>query len=257
MSGRPRRRVNAVDATRREVLAWLAVLGGAGFAGCGAERAPEAGEDAGPADASRVDAAAADAGRVDDAATDASLVDYAATDASAVDAAPTCAPTGSDVEGPFHQPGAPSRAALAGPDEPGTPLLMEGRVVDEDCQPVSDALLDLWQADTEGAYHEGEADAFRLRGQVRADADGRFAFTTIIPGRYALSGSFRPAHIHVIVERAGFVSLTTQLYFEGDPFLPPNDPCTGCNSEDPSLLVRLSPTERGQRGALEIVLRRA
>jgi hypothetical protein len=53
---------------------------------------------------------------------------------------------------------------------------MEGRVVDEACQPVSDALLDLWQADTEGAYHEGEADAFRLRGQVRADADGRFAF---------------------------------------------------------------------------------
>ena len=57
-----------------------------------------------------------------------------------------------------------------------------------------------------------------LRGKLNADASGSYAFRTIIPGRYLNGAQYRPAHIHVKVSAPGQVPLTTQLYFEGDPF---------------------------------------
>ena len=49
-------------------------------------------------------------------------------------------------------------------------------------------------------------------------SDGSYSFKTIIPGHYLNGSQYRPAHIHVTVTAAGHKSLTTQLYFEGDPY---------------------------------------
>jgi catechol 1,2-dioxygenase len=165
-----------------------------------------------------------------------------------------CEPTGSDVEGPFHEPGAPERTVLADANEPGERLIIEGTVYGPDCtSPVEGALLDVWHADADGNYHDADVD-YRLRGQMMSDANGTYRFETIRPGNYPMSGSMRPAHIHFTITKPGYAPLTTQLYFAGDPYLSPNDPCGNtCNSGDPTLIIDLN----NAQGTFDIVLEEA
>ena len=63
----------------------------------------------------------------------------------------------------------------------------------------------------------------------------------------------------MIVAQAGFRSVTTQLYFEGDPFLSPNDPCSsGCDSGDVDRIMRLEEANmsgvRWWRGEIDLVI---
>lgn len=153
---------------------------------------------------------------------------------------PSCAPTTSDVEGPYYAKGAPSRTLIAAKSEPGDRLVISGTVFGPDCTtPLSGAVVDVWQADKDGSYH-GADEEYRLRGQMKTGKDGHYEFETIRPGQYALSGGFRPAHIHFMVAHPGHRPLTTQLYFKGDRYLPPNDACgPGCKSNDPDRIIEL------------------
>lgn len=156
--------------------------------------------------------------------------------------APTCTQTGPDLEGPYYIAGAPFTTVIAGPEEPGPRLFVAGTVSSTGtCAPVAKALVDVWQADASGAYHD-DTTTWRLRGQMLTGPQGQFAFETIVPGRYAQSGSFRPAHIHFMVSAPGHLPITTQLYFEGDPYLQPNDPCSTCQSDDETHIVPLVET---------------
>lgn len=125
----------------------------------------------------------------------------------------TCTATPGDVEGPYYTAGAPEVAALAGPEEPGTPIEITGRVVDAaDCEtPMPGAVVDLWHADDDGLYDNA---GYHLRGTLTADGDGAFVIRTILPGRY----DTRPVrHIHFKVWSAGGAELlTSQIYFAGD-----------------------------------------
>jgi catechol 1,2-dioxygenase len=155
-----------------------------------------------------------------------------------------CRPTTSDAFGPFHRPNAPFRTLLADENERGDRLLIDGRILGEDCLPLGGVVVDIWQADVDGAYDETSG-SFRLRGRIRTDASGRFGFESIRPGHYPLAGSMRPAHVHVQVTGPRIRTLTTQLYFAGDPFLDPNDPCgTTCNSGDPARIMALAEDRR-------------
>jgi len=163
----------------------------------------------------------------------------AANDASAGPRAPTPTcddPTDDDPEGPYYTPGAPKRSSLVASGMVGTRLVLSGRVLAAGaaCSPLAGAEIDVWQANDAGDYDNV---GFTLRGVVVADASGGYRLETIVPGRYLNGGSYRPRHIHVIVRAPGRASLTTQLYFAGDPF----------NAADgmfkPSLL--LTPTDAG------------
>ncbi|MFN2432615.1 MAG: twin-arginine translocation pathway signal protein [Gemmatimonadota bacterium] len=161
-----------------------------------------------------------------------------------------CAPTSGDTAGPFYLEGAPRRSQLAGPDEPGDRIVVRGRVLGPDCKtPLAGALLDAWQADAEGRYHADREDEYRLRGQVLTDAKGRYAFESVVPGRYKVdegAAAFRPAHIHFTVGGPRHRPLTTQLYFKGDPHLAPHDACGAeCNSGDPGRIVELRREQDG------------
>jgi catechol 1,2-dioxygenase len=127
------------------------------------------------------------------------------------------APTEANIEGPYYRPNAPFRSALADGLK-GEPLRIAGRVRDVDGSPLSGAVIDVWQADREGAY-DLTSDAFRLRGRIRCDAEGRYAFTTLRPGQYDMGEAKRPSHIHYKISAEGRRTLTTQLYFKGDPWL--------------------------------------
>jgi catechol 1,2-dioxygenase len=170
--------------------------------------------------------------------------------ASAAETA-ACTPTESDFRGPMYAPGAPRRTVLAGPSEPGERLRIRGTVFGPDCKtPLPKTLLDVWQADAKGDYHD-EGEQYRLRGQILTDAGGGYELDTVRPGGYG----GRPAHIHLTVSAPGHEPLTTQLYFKGDPVLD-HDACGGaCNSDDPHRILELRRQGGGLAGTFDVVLK--
>ena len=134
-----------------------------------------------------------------------------------------CEETTEDIAGPFYRENPPWRVNLAD-GELGTPLTIRGVVYADDCQtPLQNAVVDVWQADTSGAY-DNSSEAFRLRGQMQTNAQGEYEYKTILPGRYRNGATYRPRHIHYQVQHTTEAqneptTLITQLYFEGDEYL--------------------------------------
>ena len=181
-----------------------------------------------------------------------------ASPASEADAAlvatPSCDDTEHSILGPYWRDGAPMRSNLEDPlTMKGTRFALSGRVRAAGCKLVlAGATLDFWQADAEGAYDDGiwppPKTLFRLRGRVVTDAEGRYTLATIIPGHYLNGAQYRPAHLHVIAQASGYAKLTTQLYFDGDPY----------NGIDPfiktSLIMKLANQPTGKSGTFDFVL---
>lgn len=118
-------------------------------------------------------------------------------------------PTPALTEGPFFVPRSPERSSLLERGTGGTTLVLSGRVVDTNCKPIANALLDWWQADDAGEYDNR---GFRLRGHQFTDRRGNFTLETIVPGLYP----GRTRHLHVKVQAPGGRVLTTQLFFPGE-----------------------------------------
>jgi len=163
----------------------------------------------------------------------------------------SCDPMESDFQGPMYTPGAPRRSVLAGPKEAGERLRIRGTVFGPDCRtPLRRALLDVWQADAAGHYHD-EREDYRLRGQILTDDRGQYQIDTIRPGGYG----GRPAHIHFTVTAPGHEPLTTQLYFRGDPVLDHDSCGPACNTNDPHRIIVLSRLPAGSAGTFDVVLK--
>ena len=112
----------------------------------------------------------------------------------------------------------------------GQRILVTGRVLDERRRPVSDALVEIWQANAAGRYAHllDQWDApldpnFTGVGRILTDAQGRYRFVTIRPGAYPWGNhhnAWRPAHIHFSVFGPAIGSrLVTQMYFPDDPLI--------------------------------------
>ena len=130
---------------------------------------------------------------------------------------PACgslAATRKAIEGPFYRPSTPERAVLRDAQTFGVPLVIEGRVLTQDCRPVAGAVLDFWSCDGHGVY---DNEGFRLRGHQFTDAAGRFRVETVKPGAYKQFGLLRAPHVHVKVQGPDTALLTTQLFFPGEP----------------------------------------
>lgn len=129
-----------------------------------------------------------------------------------------CQVTATDIEGPFYLADAPERADLTDFGDEGTVLELSGRVLDSTCaQGLAGAVVELWHADPDGDY-DNRSSEMRYRTALTCDGEGAFSLRTLLPGRYAAGGTLRPRHIHVKVHVDGVERLTTQLYFEGDPY---------------------------------------
>ena len=178
-----------------------------------------------------------------------------------------CTLTEAEVLGPFYRFGAPFRAVLAAPDEPGQRLIIKGKVYGPDCQtPLPNALIDVWQADSAGVYDTNLPDNFtekvdfHLRGMLYTNERGEYEIETIVPGRYPIppglpgledyAGLTRPAHLHVKVMHSMHVPITTQLYFAGDPYLA-GDPWA---SRKPSLAMDLTRHGEIQQANFDFIL---
>ncbi len=129
--------------------------------------------------------------------------------------APTCTAetraTPSQTEGPFYKSGSPQRTSLVEPTMAGTRLIVTGYVLSRGaCKPIPRAWLDFWQADERGDY---DTSGYRLRGHQFTDQAGISYLETVMPGLYP----GRTRHIHVKVRAPNGSTLTTQLYFPGEP----------------------------------------
>jgi catechol 1,2-dioxygenase len=128
--------------------------------------------------------------------------------------------TTTDILGPFYRPGSPVRTDLVIPDDPGTKLLLSGKVKHDDCTtPFKKAKIEIWHCSAKGAY-DNDSDEFRYRATTFTDDEGKYFFNTILPVPYATgAGNYRPAHYHLMISAEGYQPLITQLYFTGDPYL--------------------------------------
>jgi protocatechuate 3,4-dioxygenase beta subunit len=148
-------------------------------------------------------------------------------------------PTSANLLGPFWRQDAPvmrdGDSIIRSPTE-GPPLFFTGTVVDTAGHPVADAEIDVWHASPNDGLYEnqdpGQAE-WNLRGRFRTGDDGSFAFRSVKPSGYPIPTSgpvgdllstlkrhpFRPAHIHAMVYKPGFKTITSQLYSHDDPML--------------------------------------
>ena len=89
------------------------------------------------------------------------------------------------------------------------PLRLGVRVRDAAaCEPIANAVVDVWHCDAEGSYSE-EPETY-CRGAQVTDSKGIAEFTTVYPGWYP----GRTVHIHGKVHLDNQTVLTTQFYFE-------------------------------------------
>ena len=144
-----------------------------------------------------------------------------------------CALSAGQMDGPFYPLALPSEqdvdlTQLAGGAgrAAGEVIEVTGQVRDAACRPLAGCIIEVWQADTHGRYAHPLDEArgrpldanFQGYARMATDKDGAYRFLTVKPGSYLAIGDWvRPAHIHFKVHAPFSPSLTTQMYFAGDP----------------------------------------
>jgi protocatechuate 3,4-dioxygenase beta subunit len=115
----------------------------------------------------------------------------------------------------------------------GEDVWVSGRVLSVDGKPIRGAVLDIWQAKADGIYDLQTDGELELRGRVRANNKGEYAFATYKPKFYSIpmdgpvgglvratgNHHMRPAHMHAIVSAPGYEQVTTHVFVEDDPYL--------------------------------------
>jgi protocatechuate 3,4-dioxygenase beta subunit len=135
--------------------------------------------------------------------------------------------TPTDMEGPFYptsrRPDEDANLRQVNGEEAeaeGPRLDLRGQLSSRDGAPLVGATLEIWQADPQGRYlhprdpSTGERHRnFQYWGRAITDANGNYAFRTLLPGPY----SGRRPHIHFKVWLNGRDVLTSQMYFTNHP----------------------------------------
>jgi protocatechuate 3,4-dioxygenase, alpha subunit len=142
--------------------------------------------------------------------------------------------TPSQTAGPFLAIGLPW------PDGPdvvpeGTPgaIAITGTVRDGAGQPVTDAMLETWQADPDGSFPDPDdprgarPTTFRGLGRCLTDAAGQYRLRTLRPGALPAPGgkAWEAPHIDVSVFARGLLDrLVTRIYLPDEPEANAADP---------------------------------
>ena len=145
---------------------------------------------------------------------------------------PACVVRPAETEGPYFVDRMLDRSDIraeptTGAVSAGVPLdlaVVVSRVGRDSCEPLADAMVDIWQCDALGIYSgvHDMANRFNttgqtfLRGYQVTDRDGVARFTTIYPGWY----EGRTIHIHFKIRVPGTGTtvhdFTSQLYFSDE-----------------------------------------
>lgn len=135
---------------------------------------------------------------------------------------------------------------VAGEHARGQHILLTGTVVEDGNRPIRNAIVEIWQPDANGIFHHPldprseQADpGFFGWGRARTDAEGRYAFRTVMPGAYATEdGAARCPHINLMLLAIGLTRrLVTTVFFPEEPERV-SDPVLDCVA-DPALRARM------------------
>lgn len=146
--------------------------------------------------------------------------------------------TPGSVLGPFHTAGSPwldNPANLIGTNT-GERVLLRGRVLGAQGQPLAEASIDFWQNADNGLYWQLDPEQPRdnLRCQLKVDARGAWEIATIRARPYQIPtdgpvwhdvvapagrSAWRAAHVHLIVSAPGHRTLVTEIFDAQDPYL--------------------------------------
>ena len=135
--------------------------------------------------------------------------------------------TAAQTVGPFVSIGFEKQALsdVAPAGVAGERVIITGRVLDGDGVPVTDAVIETWQANSYGKYaHPDDVqekmleDNFKGFGRVLTDTHGGFRLTTVKPGKVAgRDGREQAPHITVVIFMRGLLRhLMTRIYFPGE-----------------------------------------
>ena len=168
--------------------------------------------------------------------------------------AAACGATPAQMTGPFYpliageQDADLTRIAAGGGRALGEVIEVTGRVLGTNCEPLADAVIEIWQANAAGRYDHPRDPSprpldtnFQGYARLAVDGEGHYRFTTIKPGAYPVDFGpvenwTRPPHIHFKVHQTFAPTATTQMYFAGEAL------------NDTDLLLNAVPA--GQRSAL-------
>jgi protocatechuate 3,4-dioxygenase, alpha subunit len=137
--------------------------------------------------------------------------------------------TPSQTVGPFFSIGMHSADVMA---EPGIARLsIRGQVFDGEGNGVDDAVIETWQASSDGHYTDTSV---RRWSRAATDSSGSFRLSTTKPGRVAGPGAeLQAPHIAVTIFARGLLKhLVTRIYFGDEP----------SNASDP--ILRAVPANR-------------
>jgi protocatechuate 3,4-dioxygenase beta subunit len=141
---------------------------------------------------------------------------------------------------------APSKITITSKDEPGERLIVSGKVFGPEGKPLAGASIYVYHTDAKGLYTPGPNNDNRnprLRGYMRADAEGRYEYSTIKPAPYPNGGV--PAHIHYVVNAQGHMERIFEILFEGDPSI---DARTRADAAREGSAFSIRPLTRDQQG---------
>jgi len=135
---------------------------------------------------------------------------------AAAPAAASCQFSPTLPDGPFYFDPRLFRADITD-GKAGFPIEYRLGVVNASCQPVTNAVVDIWQSDADGVYsgYDGQITGANtkgqtfLRGMQKTDAKGMTKFTAIYPGWYPR----RVPHLHVKIHLSPKEVITTNLFF--------------------------------------------
>ncbi len=125
---------------------------------------------------------------------------------------------------------------IAGPQSKGERIRVEGRVLDGAGAPVTDVLIEVWQANALGRYNHPEDTSglevepdFTGFGRVIPDFEtGVFSFETVKPGSVPGPGGCQAPHLSLwLVARGINLGLNTRMYFGDEDKANAADPVLG------------------------------
>jgi protocatechuate 3,4-dioxygenase alpha subunit len=150
--------------------------------------------------------------------------------------------TPSQTIGPFFAEGLrwAGGAELFPASTPGRRIGLAGAVFDGEENTVPDALIEFWQPDASGRFGLPRESSCPGFGRVLTDRNGRFAITTVVPGRVPCAdGRLQSPHILVVLFARGLLKqVVTRVYFDGEASNGEDPVLALCGARAPTLIAR-------------------
>ena len=147
-------------------------------------------------------------------------------------------------------------------------MFVTAQVTAVDGEPIADATVDVWHADTGGFYDlqdpNWNPDVMELRAVFKTDGHGRFRFRSIMPCAYPVPtdrpvgemlratnrNAMRLAHIHFRLSTSGYDTLITYVFVAGDEWLDAAASCHSAHRPATAVMVHVRPLRDETAGPL-------